>query len=127
MNIRPIHSRTDYERSLLEIKHLWHARPGTEEADHREALGVLVEEYEKRVYPLPNPDPVEAIRFRMEQGGLTTADLVPIFGTRGRVSEVFNRKRPLTLEMIRQLHYGLGIPLQSLVTERPTRSRDRFA
>jgi HTH-type transcriptional regulator/antitoxin HigA len=121
MNIYPIRSHADYERGLLEIKRLWNARPGTEDADKMEMLGILVEEYEKRVYPLPNPDPVEAIKFRMEQEGLTSADLLPIFGTRGRVSEVLNRKRPLTLDMIRQLHYRLGIPLQSLVT-RPNRS-----
>ena len=121
MNIRPIHSQADYERALLEIKSLWNARPGTEAADKLETLGVLVEAHERAVYPLPNPDPVEAIKFRMEQEGLTSADLLPIFGTRGRVSEVLNRRRPLTLDMIRQLHYRLGIPLQSLVT-RPNRS-----
>lgn len=116
MNIRPIRSQADYERGLLEIKRLWNARSGTKEADEREAIGVLVEAYEERVYPVPNPDPIEAIKFRMEQQGLTTADLLPIFGTRGRVSEVLNRRRPLTLEMIRQLHFRFGIPLESLVT-----------
>jgi HTH-type transcriptional regulator / antitoxin HigA len=116
MNIRPIRSQTDYERSLLEIKRLWNARPGSMEEAELEAIGALVEAYEKRVYPLPNPDPIEAIRFRMEQQGLTTADLLPIFGTRGRVSEVLNGKRSLTLDMIRQLHFRFGIPLQSLVT-----------
>ena len=115
-NIRSIRSEADYERGLLEIERLWHARPGSVEKAELEALGALVEAYEERVYPVPNPDPIEAIKFRMEQGGLTSTDLLPIFGTRGRVSEVLNRKRPLTLDMIRQLHYRLGIPLQSLVT-----------
>jgi HTH-type transcriptional regulator/antitoxin HigA len=124
MNIHPIRSQADYERGLSEIKRLWHARPGTEDADKLETLGILVEEYEQRTYPLPDPDPVEAIKFRMDQQGLTTADLLPIFGTRGRVSEVLNRRRPLTLDMIRQLHYRLGIPLQYLVTP-PSRSHDR--
>lgn len=123
MNIRPIRSPADYERGLLEIKRLWNARPGSVEESELEAIGTLVEAYEKRVYPLPNPDPIEAIKFRMEQQGLTSADLVPIFGTRGRVSEVLNRIRPLTLDMIRQLHYRLGIPLQSLVTESRTYDR----
>lgn len=121
MNIHPIRSKADYERGLLEIKRLWNSRPGTDGADKLETIGVLVEAYERRVYPLPAPDPVEAIKFRMEQEGLTSADLLPIFGTRGRVSEVLNRRRPLTLDMIRKLHYRLGIPLQSLVT-RPSRS-----
>jgi len=125
MNIRPIRSQADYERGLLEIRRLWHARPGSMEEAELEAIATLVEDYEKRVYPLPNPDPIEAIKFRMEQQGLTSADLLPIFGTPGRVSEVLNRKRPLTLDMIRQLHYRLGIPLQSLVAPPGTRSARR--
>jgi HTH-type transcriptional regulator/antitoxin HigA len=124
MNIRPIRSQVDYERSLCEIKRLWHARPGSVEESELEAIGALVEAYEERVYPVPNPDPIEAIKFRMEQQGLTTADLLPVFGTRGRVSEVLNRKRPLTLDMIRQLHFRFGIPLESLVTP-PGRPFDR--
>ena len=116
MNVHPIRSEADYEHALLEIKRLWNARPGTEAADRLEMLGVLVEAYERQVYPMPDPDPVEAIKFRMEQEGLSSADLLPIFGTRGRVSEVLNRRRPLTLDMIRALHFRLGIPLQSLVT-----------
>jgi HTH-type transcriptional regulator/antitoxin HigA len=124
MNIRPICTQADYERGLDEIEKLWDARPGTREANEREAIAALVEDYEKRVYPLPNPDPIEAIKFRMEQQGLTTADLLPVFGTRGRVSEVLNRKRPLTLDMIRQLHFRFGIPLESLVTP-PGRPFDR--
>jgi HTH-type transcriptional regulator/antitoxin HigA len=116
MNIRPIRSQADYERGLREIDRLWNARPGSVEEDELEAIGALVEDYEKRVYPLPHADPIEAIKFRMEQSGLTSTDLLPVFGTRGRVSEVLNRRRPLTLEMIRQLHFRFGIPLESLVT-----------
>lgn len=124
MNIRPIRSQVDYERGLREIERLMDARPGSVEEAELEALGALVEAYEERVYPVPDPDPIEAIKFRMEQGGLTTADLLPVFGTRGRVSEVLNRKRPLTLDMIRQLHFRFGIPLESLVTP-PGRPFDR--
>lgn len=125
MNIHPIRSEADYDRALAEIDRLWNASPGTEAADRLEVLGMLIEDYEERVWPLPPPDPIEAIKFRMEQGGLTTADLLPIFGTRGRVSEVLNRRRPLTLDMIRELHFRLGIPLESLVT--PDRTRERRA
>jgi HTH-type transcriptional regulator/antitoxin HigA len=122
MNVRPIRSQADYERGLREIDRLWNARPGSVEESELEAIGALVEAYEERVYPLPSPDPIEAIKFRMEQGGLTTADVLPVFGTPGRVSEVLNRRRPLTLDMIRQLHFRLGIPLQSLVTPPGPRS-----
>jgi HTH-type transcriptional regulator/antitoxin HigA len=125
MNIRPIRSQSDYERGLLDIKRLWHARPGSVEESELEAIGALVEEYEKRVYPLPHADPIDAIKFRMEQGGLTSTDMLPIFGTRGRLSEVLNGKRPLTLDMIRQLHFRLGIPLESLVTETSQRLERR--
>lgn len=123
MDIHPIRSEADYDRALIEIKRLWYARPGTPAAEKFEVLCDVVEAYEKRVWPLPLPDPVDAIKFRMEQGGLTMADLLPVFGTRGRVSEVLHRRRPLTLDMIRELHFRLGIPLESLVTEDRTRAR----
>jgi HTH-type transcriptional regulator/antitoxin HigA len=123
MNIRPINSKADYERGLAELQRLWHARPGTPEADRREVLAVLLEAYEKRVHPLPPPDPIDAIQFRMEQEGLTRKDLLSIFGTTARASEVLTRKRPLSLEMIRKLHYRLGIPLESLITKPSGRRR----
>ena len=116
MSIRPIRTQADYEYGLDEIERPWDARPGSKEEAELEAIGVLVEAYEERVYPLPHANPIDAIKFRMDQQGLTSTDLLPIFGTRGRLSEVLNGKRPLTLDMIRQLHYGLGIPLASLVT-----------
>lgn len=120
MNIRPINTKSDHQHALAELQRLWHARSGTPDADRREILAVLIESYEERVYPLPPPDPIDAIQFRMEQEGLMRKDLLAIFGTTARASEVLTRKRPLSLEMIRQLHYRLGIPLESLVA-RPRR------
>jgi len=115
MDIRPIHTKADYQHGLVELQQLWHARPGTPEADRREVLAVLLEAYERRVYPLPPPDPIDAILFRMEQENLQRKDLLDIFGTTARASEVLTRKRPLSLEMIRRLHSRFGIPLESLV------------
>lgn len=91
------------------------AEPGTDEGDELEVLAALIEVYEERHFPVDPPDPIEAIRFRMDQQGLTRRDLEPYIGPSGRVSEVLNRKRRLTLPMIRRLHEGLGIPLESLV------------
>ena len=127
MEIRPIRTTADYDSALAEIQRLWHSSPGTEDAEKLELLGALVEAYEESVYPVPAPDPIEAIKFRMDQQGLSRADLVPIFGTAARVSEILNRKRTLTLEMIRRLHHELRIPLESLVGQpsRPRRSSRR--
>jgi HTH-type transcriptional regulator/antitoxin HigA len=86
MDIRPIRTTADHEKALLEIQRLWNAKPGTTDADKLELLAMLVEAYEDAHYPMPDPDPVEAIKFRMEQQGLSRSDLVPIFGTRSRVS-----------------------------------------
>ena len=93
------------------------ARLGTPEGDRLDVLVTLVEAYEARHHPVPPPDPIDAIKFHMEQQGLTTKDLEPILGHRGRVSEVLNRKRPLTLAMIRRLHASLGIPAEVLIRE----------
>jgi len=123
MDIRPIATRADYEAALAEIKRLWDAPPGSSGAAKLEVLGVLVEAYEREAFPLEAPDPIEAIKFRMEQQGLTRKDLLPVFGTTARVSEVLSGKRPLTLEMIRQLHDRFDIPLESLVA--PTKRRRR--
>jgi HTH-type transcriptional regulator/antitoxin HigA len=129
MELRPIRTTADYDRALEEIQRLWHAAPGTADAEKLEMLGALVEAYEQDTYPMPAPDPIEAIKFRMDQQGLSQADLVPIFGTRARVSEILGRKRALTLEMIRRLHHKLHIPLESLVSRpgRPRRSSRRSA
>ena len=117
MNIHPIRTGTDYRAALRELSAYFDNEPvpGSEDGDRFEILVTLVDAWEARHYPIGAPDPVEAIRFRMEQGGLTVKDLVPSIGQPNRVYEVLNRKRGLTLDMIRNLHRNLGIPLRSLV------------
>jgi HTH-type transcriptional regulator/antitoxin HigA len=115
MNIRPIRTKQDYEKTLLRVEVLMSAKPGTEEGDELDVLATLVEVYEQRHFPVNAADPVEAILFRMEQQGLQRRDLEAYLGSRHRVSEVLNRKRGLSLDMIRKLHSGLGIPLEALV------------
>jgi HTH-type transcriptional regulator/antitoxin HigA len=115
MDIRPIKTEDDYRAALRDIDDLMMAEPGTPEGDRLDVLATLVEAYEARHYPLDPPDPVEAIKFRMEQGNLTVKDLVPSIGRPNRVYEVLNRKRALTVEMIRKLHRNLGIPAESLI------------
>lgn len=113
--IRPIRSARDHKEALNAIEELWDARPGTPEHDTLEVLATLVEAYEEKHFPMRKPDPVEAILFRMEQLGLERKALEPIIGSRARVSEVLNRRRSLSLEMIRRLHSALRIPLEVLV------------
>ena len=117
MNIHPIRTKSDYKRALREVSAYFNdePEPGSEDGDRFEILVTLVEAWEARHYPIGAPDPVEAIRFRMEQGGLTVKDLVPSIGQPNRVYEVLNRKRGLTLEMVRKLHRNLGIPAESLI------------
>ena len=117
MNIHPIRTGTDYRAALRELSAYFDNEPvpGSEDGDRFEILVTLVEAWEARHYPIGAPDPVEAIRFRMEQGGLTVKDLVPSIGQPNRVYEVLSRKRGLTLEMIRNLHRNLGIPAESLI------------
>jgi len=117
MNIHPIRTKTDYKRALREVSAYFddEPEPGSAEGDRFEILLTLVEAYEAKHFPIAAPDPIEAIRFRMEQGGLTVKDLVPSIGQPNRVYEVLNRKRGLTLEMIRNLHRNLGIPAESLI------------
>jgi len=115
VNIRPIKTESDYQATLAEIERLFNAIPGTPEGDRLEVLATLVEAYEDHHYDIPLPDPIEAIRYHMESRGLSRADLEPYIGNRARVSEVLNRKRPLSLEMIRRLHTGLGIPADVLI------------
>lgn len=115
MDIQPIKNEADYERALAEIRRLWDAVPDSPEGDRLDVLVTLVEAYEAAHHPVDPPDPVEAILFRMEQQGLTRKDLEPILGSRARVSEILNRKRSLSLDMIRSLHKNLHIPLESLV------------
>ena len=115
MEIRPIKTEQDYDSALAEVEALWGAEPDTPEGDKLDVLITPVEAYEAKHHPIAPPDPVEAILFRIEQAGLKRKDLEPCIEHSGRVSEVLNRKRPLTLEMIRKLWKGLHIPLGSLI------------
>jgi HTH-type transcriptional regulator / antitoxin HigA len=115
MEIRPIRTEVDYEAALAEIERLFDAAPNTPENDRLDVLTTLVEAYEMHHYPIPEPDPVEAIKYYMESRGLSRADLEPYIGGRARVAEVLNRKRALSLNMIRRLYAGLGIPAEVLV------------
>ena len=115
MDIKPIKTETDYQAALEEIENLFDADPDTPEGDRLEVLVTLVEAYEEKHYSIPMPDPIEAILYHMESRGLTRLDLQQYIGSRARVSEVLNRKRPLSMEMIRNLHKGLGIPAEVLI------------
>ncbi len=115
MNISPIKTKRDHARALKEIEGLMTAKRNTPEGDRLDILVTLVEAWEAKHYPIDLPDPVAAIRYHMEQNGLAPKDLVPYIGSRNRVYEVLNRKRPLSLKMIWRLHQGLGIPAESLI------------
>jgi HTH-type transcriptional regulator/antitoxin HigA len=115
MDIAPIKSHRDYRRVLREIEGLMDAKRNSPEGDRLDVLVALVEAWERKHYVLDLPDPIEAIRYHMEQNGLQPRDLIPYIGSRNRVHEVLNRKRELTLHMIRRLHQGLGIPAESLI------------
>ena len=117
MTIKPIRNDDDLKRAFRRLERVFQAEEGTAQADERDVLVTLVEAYENRHYDFGPADPVEAIKFRMEQGGLTPRDLEPFIGPSGRVSEVLNRKRPLSLRMVKRLHDGLRIPYESLLTE----------
>ena len=119
MEIKPIRSHADHERALLEIQRLWGAKEGTAEGDRLDVLVTLVDAYENEHFPMDPPDPIEAIRFRLEQQGLDPSALVGVIGGRSRVYEVMNGKRSLSLEMIRRLHEWFGIPAEVLI--RPVR------
>ena len=115
MDIRPIRTERDYSWALKRVDQLMDASPGTDEGDELDVLATLVEAYEQLHFPIQPADPVEAIAFRMDQLGLERKDLQPYLGSRQRVSEVFSRKRDLSLSMIRRLHEGLEIPLENLI------------
>ena len=119
--VRPIRTKRDHESALKEIERLWGAKTGTPEGDRLDVLATLVDAYEAEHYPMDPPDPIEAIKFRMEQQGLTLRDLEEIIGTRTRIAEVLNRKRGLSIAMIRRLHERLGISADVLI--RPSRKR----
>jgi HTH-type transcriptional regulator/antitoxin HigA len=122
MDIRPIRTKADYRAALKEVERLWDADPGTPAGDRVDVLVTLIEAYEAKHHPIPAPDPIAAIEFMMEQKGLTRRDLEPAIGSRGRVSEVLTRKRPLTLPMVRALSALLEIPTDVLVQPYQTRS-----
>lgn len=115
MNIRPIKTEKDYDKALAEIEALWGSAEDTTKGDRLDVLLTLVESYEAKHYPIPPPDPIEAIKFRMEQMSLNRKNLEPIIGSRARVSEIINGQRALTLPMIRKLHSTFKIPLESLI------------
>ena len=117
MTIKPIRNDADLKRAFRRLEKVFQAEEGTAQADERDVLVTLVEAYENKHYDFGSADPVEAIKFRMEQGGLTPRALEPFIGPSGRVSEVLNRKRPLSLRMVKRLHDGLKIPYESLLTE----------
>ena len=115
ITIEPIKTEANYEKALARIDDLMEAELDTPEGDELDILVTLVEAYEKKQYPIADPDPIEAIKFRMEQRGLSRKDLEPYIGSSGRVSEILTGKRELTLNMIRNLHTELNIPLESLI------------
>jgi len=115
MKIKPIRTRKDHEQAVKEIERLWGARKESEDGDKLEILVTLVSAYDDEHYPIDPPDPIDAIRFRMEQMGLKRSDLEPVLGSRARVAEVLNRRRPLSIRMIRKLHHDLGIPAEVLI------------
>ena len=128
MEIKPIKTKRDYRTALKEIESLMRARIDTPEGDRLDVLATLVEAYERKHFPMELPDAVEAIKFRMEQGGLTMKDLEPVIGRRNRVYEVLSRRRALTLRMIEGLHMRFGIPAESLLRQHvdrraPTKAR----
>ena len=116
MTIRPIRNSSDHESALKRIQSLMSAMPGTEEGDELDVLATLVDAYEAENFPIKSPDPIEAIKFRMEQMGLERKDLEPFIGSRARVSEVLNKRRGLSLKMIKALHEELDIPLEALIS-----------
>jgi HTH-type transcriptional regulator / antitoxin HigA len=117
MDIKPIRTKSDYRAALKDIERLMPAEAGTPEGERLDLLTTLVEAYERKHFPMDLPDPVEAIKFRMDQAGLTPKDLVPLIGQLNRVYEILNRKRPLTLKMVWRLHRELGIPAESLIKQ----------
>ncbi|MBI4322033.1 MAG: transcriptional regulator [Chloroflexi bacterium] len=115
MEIKLIKTETDYQAALAEIECLFDAAPNSREADLLEVWATLVEAYEAKHFAIPEPDPIEAILYHMQSRGLTRRDLEPYIGSRARVAEVLNRRRALSIEMIRRLHAGLGIPAEVLI------------
>ena len=133
IDVKPIRNAADHAAAIAEVKRLWGSKAGTPNGDRLDVLATLIDAYEAQHEPMDRPDPIEAIQFRMQQQGLTRKDLEPLLGTRTRVSEVLNRKRALSIGMIRRLHAKLGIAADVLIrvprpakrsgSQRVTRSR----
>jgi len=123
MTQRPIHSDAEYRAALAQIEALWEAPEGSDTADMRDLLAMLVEVYEKQHYQIEAPDPIDFLNYIMETRGLARKDLEPYIGPRGRVSDILNRVRPLTLDMIRRLSAGLGLPAAVLINDYPLREK----
>jgi len=121
LDIHPIQTEDDYKKALREIESLWDADLSTPEGEKLQILGVLVDAYEEAHFPIDKPTPIQAIKCRMDQLGLTQKDLKPYIGSSGRVSEILNAKRPLTLQMIRRLHKNLHIPIEILAQQYMTK------
>ncbi len=117
MNIYPIHTEADYNTALNRIEEIFDAKPGTPEGDELEILGILVDEFEKRHFPIDAPNPVEAVKFRMEQLGLSQSDLAQLVGSRSRASEILSGKRTMSLRIIRLLNRKLSIPAEVLIQQ----------
>lgn len=117
MNIKPIKSEADYKLALKRLEEIFDAPVGTSDGDEADILGLLVDEYEKKHYPIEAPDPIEAIKIRMEELQLKQVDLIDVIGSKSRVSEVLNRKRKLTIEMIRNLTKRLNLSSDLLITD----------
>jgi HTH-type transcriptional regulator/antitoxin HigA len=115
MTIKPIKTKKDYQVAMNRLETIFDTKPGTPEGDELEVLGILIEKYEEEHYPIDYPDPIEAIKFRMEQMGYNQSDLAKVVGLKSRASEILNKKRKLTLDMVRQLHQALGIPTDVLI------------
>jgi HTH-type transcriptional regulator/antitoxin HigA len=118
-DLKPVRTEAEYDAALAEVERLWGAKSGTPDGDRLDILATLIDAYEAEHDPIDPPDPIEAIKFRMEQQALTRKDMEPIIGTPTRVAEVLNRKRGLSIEMIRRLHVRLGISAEVLI--RPSR------
>jgi len=119
-NLKPIRTEADYQQAMENLATLWNAPEGTQESDQLDILATLIEKYEEQNFPMDLPDPIDAILFRMDQQGLTRKDLEPLLGPRSRVSEILNRRRGMSIEMIRALHAHLRIPAEILI--RPSKT-----
>lgn len=117
MNIKVIHSEEDYDKALARAEQIFDAQPGSSEGDELALLLLVIKDYEQRHHPVPPPDAIEAIKLTMQEQGLLAQDLVPLLGSKSYVSQILNRKKPLTAEMMRTLHRRLGIPAEVLLAK----------